>query len=546
MRPITFKQRWVHIIGLSLLITGLNSVKPVHIDDTPFLTYAKEFSQHPLRPYDFDYGSPHLSKANELLNPPVHLYWMALGMAIFSDDLLFIKWWLVPYLLILTYSFAEILKRFAPSYQIPFLWLGLFSPVLLPSFNFMLEIPVWSLGLFAWVCAIHATEKNSFRWSILSAIMLSLALQTKYTAMVTGCAIGLWCLLHKQVIRGLFIVGMGVALAIGWELYLYSIQGSSHFITQFNQRKGGAALRVDRLILPLFSQVAGMVPAIVLLGLHAFGWRSSRLILVTAIYLLGFTSFVFCSSQSPLITKGDGKSALCLSNIVYAVYSILSTYLLILLVRDIHTRWRSSPKYDQICWLFLGGWFLLEIAGYFALSPFPAVRRVMGIIIVFTFGVMRFTELRQPPQFWIPIIVVFQISFALVIYMTDLLDTCACRDQARQITARLNEEYPRNRTIWYANWYGFGYYLRESGCRPLTVNRDRPQVNDLLVMSHEQELEKIIQESGIELEQIGSGYLNSGYPLKVCMGYYGGRTPLESQGDGQYRVGIYRIVRVSE
>ena len=32
--------------------------------------------------------------------------------------------------------------------------------------------------------------------------------------------------------------------------------------------------------------------------------------------------------------------------------------------------------------LFLVGWFALELAGYFALTPFPAARRVIGLVVV--------------------------------------------------------------------------------------------------------------------------------------------------------------------
>src|SRR5262249_9167633 len=40
--------------GLAVLVTLANAVKPVLIDDTAYLTYARHIAQHPLDPYGFD------------------------------------------------------------------------------------------------------------------------------------------------------------------------------------------------------------------------------------------------------------------------------------------------------------------------------------------------------------------------------------------------------------------------------------------------------------------------------------------------------------
>ncbi len=540
------KTVWLHILTIAILLTGLNILKPVHIDDTPFLTYAKEFSQHPLHPYQFEYGSPHISSANNLLNPPVHLYWMGLGMALFSDDLIFLKCWLLPYLVVLTYSLSALLRRFAPTYQVPLLWLCAFSPVVLPSINYMLDIPVWSLSLFALVCTMKATERRSWGWALLAGVVIGLALQTKYIAMAHLATLGVWCVLQRQTLRGVVIVGLGLSVAVGWELYLVSIQGRSHFITQFNQRKGGGALRVARLLFPLFSQVAGVVPAVVLLGLRSFGWKPIRLFLVLSVYVLGYVLFAFLPSQGAILSKEDGKSALCLSNIIYAVFAIYSVGALLAIAWTISQKWSSRPKSEKRLWGFFGVWLILEIAGYFALSPFPAVRRVIGIIFVFTFGVSYFAESRRPSRSWVYGATIFQMVLAAFFFTVDVLDTRASREQARQLAQKLRAEQQEGQSVWYVDWYGFGYYLYESGCKPLTVNALRPKVGDTLLMREEIELERIVRESGIEIEKSGEHWLNSGCPYRVSMGYYGGRTPIESQGLGQYRVCIYRITQVSD
>src|SRR4051812_7284844 len=92
---------WLHVVAASLVLTGLNAIKPLHADDPVYLFYGAEFAHHPLDPYAFHFGSPYfgspyLAPANNLLVPPVLPYWLGLGTVLFGDQPVLLKCWLLP------------------------------------------------------------------------------------------------------------------------------------------------------------------------------------------------------------------------------------------------------------------------------------------------------------------------------------------------------------------------------------------------------------------------------------------------------------------
>src|SRR5437588_9165421 len=71
---------------LAALYTGLNALKPLHIDDTAYAYYSAQAAAHPLDPYGFPilwYYEP--QPANEVIAPPVLPYGWALSRALFGE-----------------------------------------------------------------------------------------------------------------------------------------------------------------------------------------------------------------------------------------------------------------------------------------------------------------------------------------------------------------------------------------------------------------------------------------------------------------------------
>ena len=182
-------------------------------------------------------------------------YWLALGASLFGQNLILLKLWLFPLCLIFTLAMSSLLRRFAPGFVKPLLAATVFSPAVLPSLNVMLDVPALALGLAAVALFCKAVDSEKTRWRLvfLSGIVAGLAAQTKYTGATAAAAILLFGVVSRRWKAGIIAVAIAVSLFAGWEAYLASVYGRSHFLEQLDQRRDKVdaknnASAVDRLI----------------------------------------------------------------------------------------------------------------------------------------------------------------------------------------------------------------------------------------------------------------------------------------------------------
>ena len=535
---------WAHVVAVALLLTGLNALKPVHMDDPSYLTYGTEFVAHPLNPYAFTIGSLDLGYANDILVPPVLPYWLGAGTVLFGDRPTLLKLWLLPFALALAWGTAFFATRMAPSLRVPLLWLCLLSPTVLPGFNFMLDVPTLALGLIALAMAIRSIERDSWFLAIGAGLLAGLAIQTKHTGIVSSAAIGVWCVLRGRPVRGVVVVAVSLAVAVGWEWLLVALQGESHFMGQFRQRQRHPFHRAIHLIMPLLTQVAGLAPAVALLGLKALGW-TGRGTLAAGVAVAGaFALLALVPSQSALIEGSNGKPVLTPANLIYGFLGILvwgaSAGICIGLLK--HTRNPDAPE-RMLDW-FLLIWLVLEVGGYFALSPYPAARRVISPVFVFTLVAGRLAHLRGVQPRVAGRIAAFGVGLALLFFGTDVLEAKAGQTAARAV-AHGPYTPAAGGTYWHNCWWGLAYYVEHEGLSPLYLNKQMPRPGDLLAV-HDVKLllDTLNQHPEIVLELIDTVVVDDHFPLRTLQGYYIGRTPLESQRDGRLRVFVYRITAV--
>jgi hypothetical protein len=526
-----------HILAAAAILTALNAAKPVHIDDPAYLRYAAEFAAHPGDPYGFQQGSPVLAPANQLLVPPVLPYWLGLGITLFGDDPTRLKLWQFPFALLLSWSLAFLAARFAPSLAVPLIWLGVLSPTLLPGFNLMLEVPVLALGLASVAAAICSVEKNSIRAAALSGILGGLAVQTKYTGAVSCAAAVAWFVMNGRFGRAVLAAGVAAAIAAGWEWLLVSIQGESHFLVNLRQRQASPIVRAFNLVLPLISQMAGLAPAIALLGCAALG-RSRRALRAATIIVLAAVAALACGdSQAALLTAESGKPLLTPSNLVSGVLAFLVWPVLF----GVGLRLAKPTDGRRLNW-FLLVWLVLELGGYFALSPFPASRRLTGTLLVVTLAVGRAAHLQGVNARTAARFAAAGVSYSLLFFAADWWDADAARTAARR-AADSGHAPAAGGAFRHLSWWGVAYYSDRAGLQPLEMNREPPRPGDLLAVHDVPELRAFAAlplPFGLELtDTIAVG---SGFPLRLVPGYYDGRTPLEGRRPGRCRIFIYRVV----
>src|SRR5262249_10218157 len=168
-----------------LIYTLLNAAKPLHIDDTEYYYVARQISQRPLDPYDFEvfwYDIP--QKATSVLAPPVVPYWRALALRLFGDQPVVWKVWLFPFCLLFVCSLYWLFRRFASGLEIPLVCLTFFSAAFLASLNLMLDVPALALSLGALGVFFRACERRCVGLAMAAGLLAGLAMQTKYTSFI--------------------------------------------------------------------------------------------------------------------------------------------------------------------------------------------------------------------------------------------------------------------------------------------------------------------------------------------------------------------------
>ncbi len=525
MSPPALKPSLAALVVLALTVTVLNALKPLYMDDATYYQFAAHIASQPGDPYGFVFADG--SQANHVLAPPVLLYWWAAGLRLFGNHPFAWKLWLFPWVLLFVAALARLLRRFAPELTTPLLLMTTFSPIYLPAWNLMLDVPALALGVFGITVFLNACDRDSATCAALAGVAVGLAMQTKYTVFVVPLVMLLYAGMFRRLRLGVVAVATATVLFVSWEIFSAMRYGESHFLCSLHQRDSGFFNRVAHLILPMFGILGGLTPALSVLGLIAL--RASGRVLVAAAFaaLLGYAAIAFVPAS---VVKPDR-----LNSIIFGSFGVagcgIAARAAVRLVR------RNSSENDTRCrradW-FLVGWLFLEIAGYFTLSPFAASRRLMGVVLVSTILLGRLAG--RVKGVAVPATVAASVLLGLGYYLVDLREALAARtaaaDAVRWIRACDPEAIIRFRGDW-----GFAFYAEQAGLQPLSAKRPQ-QPGEWLISSGE----RINTCDASGLETIAKIRIGDALPLRTMPCYYDGRTALEHHEGPRYVAVIARLV----
>jgi hypothetical protein len=184
-------------------------------------------------------------------------------------------------------------------------------------------------------------------------------------------------------------------------------------------------------------------------------------------------------------------------------------------------------------------WLVLEVAGYFALSPFAAVRRVLGVVVVGTLlaGRLAARTCRSPERaglvHWAALA---GVLLGLGFYGVDLREAWA-RKAAAERAARWVRRRQPDAIIWYAGGDGFQYYAERAGMRRL-VPGAAPGPGEWLVTDASLAGLAPAPDAPAHVLTVGDRL-----PLRTFLCYYGSGTPLEHHEGPRVTLAIYRYER---
>jgi len=579
------------LIGLALLYTLLNAPKPLTVDDGAYYYFARQIARDPLHPYAFTmhwYTYP--QPANEVLAPPVLPYWLAPVYAVGGERPWLWKLWLLPFALLLVGALHALARRLAGGLAWPVVLLAVTSPLLLPSFNLMLDVPAVALGLTALALCLRACGRRSLRLALLAGLAAGLAMQTKYTALVTPAVLLLYAGVMGRPRLGCAAAATAGLVFAGIEGFLWHQHGASHFLVNLKDSQHAQQweykLAVARALLPM---LGGLTPGLILLGLAALrapGWLlAGAAALLAATYaavgladfempVFGLWGFVLAGlvvaamvrlvllpsppgGEGPGVRGEDSLSDPRLASGASDGPGPISEHpsapgpsLAPLANASPRVVGKSSVAFRLS--LFVVLWLLLEVCAYVPLAPFPAARRVLGIVIACTFVLGRRAALLRPAleQRLIHGAVAGGALAGLLFYGVDLVDAAVQQNAPEAAAAWIAQQPvaagPHPATVWYTGHWGFQYYAERAGMKAVVpfypgLDSSLLRPGDWLVVPDDRWNQQWITIEPQAAEAVQVLAIPRTLPWRTVQCFYGGHAPLEHHPDRRMTVTIYRI-----
>jgi 4-amino-4-deoxy-L-arabinose transferase-like glycosyltransferase len=495
------------------------------------------------------------------------LYWLASGVRLFGEHLLLLKLWLFPFPLILAYATRYLLFRFARGVDKPLTLAILLGPGVLPFLNMMLDVPALALYIAAVTLLLRANERRTSKWLVIAAgICTALAVQTKYAVLVAPVVL-LWrgfC--QRRLIEAIIAVAIGALLFIVWEMYLIRTYGTSHFVYHVIDQAAAVTPRADhsnlwqKLIAVVSEKNTFIVPLIGYFGVTAWwlgpvawnllGTQPQFVRWAVVISLALLCALVLTPGQWTGLISGPYPTAdrLTLNEVLF-VCSGFTALLGGMFTAFVLVRKRASPA----TW-FLLGWFLIEVAGCYALTPFPAGRRVLGVSFILALLVghlwSRFRRIprRRVVLRWLPTTAAMS---GLALAAIDTLDAYPEKVIPNDIV-RIVQERGWMGTGWYVGHWGFQYYCDRLGMKPLLPGRSELQPDDWIAFPLAPDENPFFRpyngrvrfewDNTAVVRDVELVWLD---PLsaQTIPNLYGGKVPILSRKYPRLRVAVYRVVR---
>jgi hypothetical protein len=535
------------LFALALLFTLLNAFKPLCIDDTLYHYHAEQIAQHPLDPYGFTiFWNDRPEPAVQVLAPVLRQYWWAIGIKVFGQHPFWWKIWLFPYGLLLVFSLHSLLRTFVGRYEMTLTWMVILSPVFLPSFNLMIDVPAAGLILFAIVVFLRASERESLPLAAAAGLIAGIAAQTKYNGLVAAGVMLYHAFLFKRYRLGLVAAAVAGAFFLSWEVFIYLSAGRSHFLAQ-SQTYGSVNLLAKYVYLawPIVTIMGAVAPFFTLLAFVALGVRKKTIVVAAIAVALGFLLIAFAPDRFQV---WDPNKQITLAHVVFSVFGIGFFASLLLVIRRLTHISGKLKNYlkdwseYRIEW-FLAGWWLLEIIAYFVLSPIPAVRRVLLLLVVSTLLVGRLLAQSLTARAALVQWIAFgSILLGLLFYAVDFRDAYvekAAIEKAKQTISAM----PQADNTWYVGRWGLQFYAEQAGMKPVLPDESVFHPGDWLVTTDSVYSPKLVLAHlrRYQIVPVAEFALSDRLPLSTMLGYYNSGIPIHHQEGPRRRVRIYRI-----
>jgi hypothetical protein len=359
-------------------------------------------------------------------------------------------------------------------------------------------------------------------------------MQTKYTGLLVPPTL-LLAAWHgprwKSLWLGITAASVAAGMFAAWEVFVAVRYGHSHFLYHLAQGRSSWAGRLN-LAAPLMSLLGGVAAPVGLLGLTAWGVRARWAALAAALYVAGLA----------VIAWGPEWDRQRLSNntIVFGSFGVLTG--LVLLGTAAALLGSRGPESERPADRFLALWWLVELAGFFVLTPWPAARRVLGLVVVGTLLLGRWaarTGCTPDRARLVRSVAAFGVALGLLFHAIDVDNAAAERDAVALVNAWVRERDPVGQ-VWFVSHWGLKFYGERAGWQPVIPDRSRLPAGSWLVVPGRESGHPRIDIPDAAVHE-GTVAITSRWLLSTIPWYYGTNKPLNRQAHPILEVAIYHI-----
>ncbi|MEE2679444.1 MAG: hypothetical protein VX546_12765 [Myxococcota bacterium] len=519
------------------VLVALDVPKPLVVDDAAYFYYAQQIAGDPSDPYGFEiFWGNVLEPASAVMAPPFLPYWWGAALAWFGASPWAWKLALFPLALVLAAATWSLARRFAPGLEAPVTWLVVLSPPVAAGFNLMLDVPALTLSLAGLALFVAADTRASLALAVASGLCLGLALQTKYSAAVGAAALAAYALLYARWRLGLVAGFVALALFAGWESFVSLRYGESHFLHHLLSRgeqvvpAGPGVWSLG--LLSLLGAVAGPVAVLALGGQGRFRLAALAGAVVVAAMLALPLLPAAPEARFELVPRLLDPSPEWILFVVLGAGVALSAAPLV--VRGLRDGDRDAR--------FLVAWVGLELLGFFVLSPFLAMRRVVGLAVALCFLAAHAASRQAGGLRCGRVAAVLGVALGLVFGVADLTDARARRTAFEELESTLRAsgvDFEEERVFYTGHW-GFQFLAERAGMVPLIADRTRVAPGDWLLVPTGVLAQRAMVPEWARSPR-GGVVARGSWPWSTLPAAYGGAVPIRGQPERQMTISVFAI-----
>jgi MFS family permease len=354
-----------------------------------------------------------------------------------------------------------------------------------------------------------------------------------------------YAVLFKRLRLGIVTAVVAGAFFLLWEAFIFFSAGRSHFLAQ-SQTYGSVNLMAKYAYLawPLVTIMGAVAPFFALLALIAWGIRRTWIVVGAALIAVGFLLIAFAPARFQ--EWGGDKQAL--AHITFSVFGVgfFAGILFVIkrqLLNSASRRSTLSHLAEYRFELFLTGWWLLEILAYFVLSPIPAVRRMLLLLVVSTLLIGRLLARSQTVTVrTIRWLAVGSVVLGLLFYIVDFRDAYV-EKAAIEKSRRTISTMPSAGNTWYLGRWGLQFYGEQAGMKPVLPDESELRSGDFVVTTDSVYAPEpvLAHLRRYQMTPVAEFALADRLPLSTMLGFYNSGIPIHHQDGPRRRVKIYRI-----